>query len=64
MGERHRRYVWYDGNSKQSGGAEASIWQIHLGSDPPKRIYLSDENNSVVTAELYESIPVGSRRVC
>ena len=25
MGERHHRYVWYDGSSKQSGKGQASI---------------------------------------
>ena len=35
MGERHHRYVWHDGSSKQSGGGgggQASISQIHMGS--------------------------------
>ena len=27
MGERHHRYVWGDGNSKQSGGGQASVSQ-------------------------------------
>ena len=38
MGERHHRYVWYDGSSKQSGGGQASISQGHLGSDVLTRI--------------------------
>ncbi len=33
MGERHHRYVWYYGSSKQSGGGQASTSQRHLGSD-------------------------------
>ena len=33
MGERHHRYVWYDGSSKQSGDG-----QRHLGSDVLTRI--------------------------
>ena len=27
MGERHHRYIWYDGNSKQSGRGEEFISQ-------------------------------------
>ena len=38
MGERHHRYVWYDGSRKQSGGGQASILQRHLGSNVLKRI--------------------------
>ena len=37
MGERHHRYVWYDGNGKQSGGRQASISQRQLGSDVLKK---------------------------
>ena len=37
--ERHHRYVWYDDSSKQSGGGQTSISQIHLGSDVLARIY-------------------------
>ena len=36
--ERHPRYVWYDGSSKQSGGGQASVSQRHLGSDVLARI--------------------------
>ena len=38
MGERHHRYIRYDGNSKQSGGGQASILQRYLGRDVLKRI--------------------------
>ena len=38
MGERHHIYVWYNGSSKLSGGGQASILQIHLGSEVLKRI--------------------------
>ena len=38
MGERHHRYVRYDGSSKQNGGGQASISQRHLGSDVLTRI--------------------------
>ena len=38
MGDRHHRYVWYDGNSNQSGGRQAPISQRRLGSGVPKRI--------------------------
>ena len=43
MGERHHRYVWYDGSSKLSGGGQASIPPRHLGSDVPKRIWSEEE---------------------
>ena len=43
MGERHQRYVRYDGSSKQSGRGQASISQRHLGSDVLTRIMLSEE---------------------
>ena len=33
MGERHNRYVWSDGRSKQSGEGQAAIAHRHLGSD-------------------------------
>ena len=33
MGERHHKYVWYDGNSNEMCGGQASISQRHLGSD-------------------------------
>ena len=36
--QRHHRYVWYDGSSKQSGGGQAPISQRHLGSDVLTRI--------------------------
>ena len=38
MGERHHRYIWNGGSSKQSGGGQASISQRHLGSDVLTRI--------------------------
>ena len=38
MGERHHRYIWYDGNSTQTGGGQASILREHFGSDVLKRI--------------------------
>ena len=37
MGERHRRYIRYDGNSKQSTEGQASMPQRHLGSDVMER---------------------------
>ena len=39
MGEIHHRYVWYDINSKQSGGGQTSVSQRHLGSDDLTTIY-------------------------
>ena len=38
MGERHYRYIWYDGSSKQSGRGQTSISHIDLGSDFLSRI--------------------------
>ena len=38
MGEGHHRYIRYDGNGNYSGGRQASISEIHLGSDVLKRI--------------------------
>ena len=32
MGERHHTYVWYDGNSMQSGGGQASFCDQELFS--------------------------------
>ena len=45
MEEIHHGYVWYDGSSKQSGGGQASISQIHLASDVLKRI-CSEKNKN------------------
>ena len=33
MGDIHHMYIWYDGNSKQSGIGQASISQRRLGRD-------------------------------
>ena len=38
-------YVWHDGNSKQSGGGQASNWQRHLGSDVLTRICSEKKNH-------------------
>ena len=35
MGEKHHRYIWYDGNSKQSGGGQTSISQETSGQRRP-----------------------------
>ena len=43
MRERHHRYGWYGGSSKQSGGGKASISQIYLGSDVLKRMLREEE---------------------
>ena len=48
MGERHHRYVWYDGSSKQSGGGQASISQRHLGGDVLTRICSEMKKKKVV----------------
>ena len=48
MGERHHRYVWYDGSSKQSDGGQASISQRHLGSDVLTRIRSEKKSISVI----------------
>ena len=49
MGERHHRYVWYDGSSKQSGGGQALISQINLGSDVlPQRRYVLRRSTRII----------------
>ena len=55
MGERHDRYVWYDGSSKQSGGGQASISQRHLGSDVLTRICRRKQRNELIN-DVYSLI--------
>ena len=53
MAERHHRYVWYDGSSKQSGGGQASISQRHMGSDVLMRICSEKRKHTVSKTECH-----------
>ena len=53
MGERHHRYVWYDGSSKQRGGGQASISQRHRSVQRrPDEDMLQEEEEVLVIPSL------------